>query len=216
MNLLAVFDFLGTIAFAISGAITGARHKMDLFGINILAIVTATGGGVVRDIMLGYLPPRTFRSPDNVLIAAITANIVFVAMKLHKRESERTGRLMESVIGIYDETLFWFDTLGLAAFTVDGVMIGIKTPYAGNLFLLTFLAFVTGVGGGVLRDMFAVQMPDIFRKHIYAVASIVGGLVTALMLQHAGWQEEAMVVGFVVVLLIRVLARHFEWDLPKV
>ena len=114
--------------------------------------------------------------------------------------------------------LFWFDTLGLAAFSVNGVMIGVRVGYRAerNMLLLVFLGFLTGVGGGLLRDVLARRIPDIFTKHIYAIASIIGALVTVLILVFLQKQTLAMTAGFFVVVLLRLLASHFRWNLPKI
>lgn len=211
MTLLVIFDYFGTIAFAISGAITAVRHKMDIFGINMLAIITATGGGMMRDIIMGNLPPQMFRNPVYVLTAAVTANIVFLILR-----ARRTKVLPQNISRVYETTLFWFDTLGLAAFTVDGAMIGIHSDFGGNLFLITALSFLTGVGGGLLRDILAGETPAIFRKHIYALASIAGGLFIGI-LSLAGLHDDiSMACGFLLVLLIRYCARRFLWNLPKI
>ena len=120
------------------------------------------------------------------------------------------------VAQIYDHLLFWFDTLGLAAFMVDGVMAGIAVGHGDNEFLICFLGFITAVGGGALRDVLAGQMPDIFRKHIYAVAAIAGAVLMVLVLRLFQSQRAAMIAGFLLVLILRKLAAHFLWNLPKV
>ncbi len=207
--LLGIFDFIGTVAFAISGAITGIHKKMDIFGVNILAILTACGGGLMRDIVMGNFPPQMFINPFYVLVAAIVANIVFLIMYFHKGVPEKFS-------GVYDRGLFVFDTLGLAAFMVDGVMIGANFGYEDDLFLLVFLGFLTGVGGGVLRDILSIQMPAIFVKHVYALPVIIGGIVMVIMHELMHTWNIAMVLSFALVITLRVMARHFRWNLPKV
>ena len=207
--LLTLFDFIGTIAFAISGAIVGIHKKMDIFGVNVLAVTTACGGGIIRDLMIGCTPPKMFQSPLFVFVAVIVANLVFFMMYLHRHIP---GKLAP----FYDKLLFWFDTLGLAAFTVDGVMAGVRAGYADNAFLICFLGFMTAVGGGALRDIMAAQMPDIFKKHIYALAAIAGAIAMAAVLHFTGSESVAMISGFLLVLLLRKLAAHYRWNLPKV
>ncbi|MBQ0001682.1 MAG: trimeric intracellular cation channel family protein [Clostridiales bacterium] len=206
---LEYFDLVGTIAFAISGAFVGIRKKMDIFGVVVLAITTACGGGLIRDLIIGNNPPRMFRDPFYVMVAAVIGIIVFAVMYKH-------GTMPAKIHAIYDQMLFWFDTLGLAAFTVDGVMIGVGAGYGPNKFLIVFLGFMTGVGGGALRDIMADQMPDIFVKHIYALASIAGGITMTFIfgLLHS-WQP-AMIGGFITVILVRFLAARYNWNLPKV
>ena len=206
---LMLMDFVGTIAFAISGAILGVKKNMDIFGINILAITTACGGGIIRDIIIGDIPPKAFRNPFYVGVAVIVANAIFLWLCLHKH-------MPQKIVTLYDQLVFWFDTLGLAAFTVDGVMIGINAGYSRNIFLIVFLGFITGVGGGALRDIMAVQMPDILRKHVYAVASIAGGCLMAFLYACTGLEEIALLSGFLGVVVLRYLAAKNEWNLPKV
>lgn len=208
-TLLSFFDLVGTIAFAISGAFVAIRNDMDLFGVNALAVTTACGGGMIRDMIVGQIPPMMFQNPTYVLVAAVVANVVFLLSFLH-------SHMPRKIVPVYDLTLFWFDTLGLAAFTVDGVMAGVNAGFADNAFLLVFLGFMTGVGGGTVRDMMANRIPDIFVKHIYAVASIAGGILMVFLLRCTDSREIAMIGGFLVILILRNLARHFRWNLPKV
>lgn len=209
LTMLDFFDLIGTIAFAISGAFVGVHKKMDIFGVNALAITTACGGGMMRDLLIGSIPPRMFQNPRYVFVAFVVANVVFVLTYLHRHMPKR-------VAPVYDQMLFWFDTLGLAAFTVDGVMVGVESGHAGNPFLLCYLGLMTGVGGGALRDIMANQMPDIFRKHIYALASIAGSILMVTLFALIGSQKIAMLGGFLLVLLLRKLAADRKWNLPKV
>lgn len=208
-TLLDFFDLVGTIAFAISGAFVGIHKEMDVFGVNVLSVTTACGGGLMRDLVIGNIPPRMFQNPFFVIIAVAVANVVFLLAYLH-------SRMPKKMAPVYDKMLFWFDTLGLAAFTVDGVMVGVDAGFYDNAFLLCFLGFMTGVGGGALRDIMANQTPDIFRKHIYAVASIAGTILMVLIFYITSSQKAAMIGGFLLVLILRNLAAHFHWNLPKV
>ena len=209
---MLITDIIGTVAFAVSGAIAGIRKKMDIFGVNILALLTATGGGIIRDLVTGTTPPAAFTNPLFVIIAAVTANFTFIFIwwqhKNNKNVSEKT-RL------IYDKVFFWFDTIGLAAFTADGVHTGLLSPYAGNAFLVIFLGVVTGVGGGVLRDVLSLEMPYIFVKHIYACASIIGAIAVYITFVLTNSAEIAMLAGFFFVCVIRYCAAHYGWNLPK-
>ena len=205
--LLILFDLIGTVAFAISGALVGVGKKMDLFGTLVLAVSTACGGGVIRDMVVGNIPPNMFRNPLYVSIAAVVAVIVFFLCYWHRKMPKWAGPL-------YDRMLFWFDTLGLAAFTVDGSMVGISCGYEINGFLLVFLGFLTAVGGGTLRDVLAGRIPDIFLKHIYAVAAIAGGILLVLTLPLG--ERTAMILGFSLVIALRCLAAHYRWNLPRI
>lgn len=207
--LLLIFDLIGTVAFAISGAITGIEKRMDIFGVNILAILTACGGGLLRDIVMGDFPPHMFVNPLYVAVSVVVANIVFLIMYFHRP-------IPQKFTGLYDRGLFVCDTLGLGAFMVDGVMIGANFGYDEDLFFLVFLGFITGVGGGVLRDVLSNQMPAIFRKHVYALPVIIGAILMVALHEFTGMWHAAMIAGFALVLLLRVMARHFLWNLPKV
>ena len=165
---------------------------------------------MIRDLIIGQNPPVMFSNPMYVFIAVVTANVVFIVVYL----SRKYFRKDEHLLAFYEIVLFWCDTLGLAAFSVDGVNAGVGAGYEKNLFLLVFLGVVTGVGGGVIRDMMANEMPYIFVKHIYASASLAGALLAAVLWTAAG-QNGSMLCGFLAVLVIRALARHYKWNLPK-
>ena len=139
--------WFGTIAFSISGAMVGIRKKMDLFGVCVLGVVTATGGGMTRDIVLGINPPRMFTNSTDVLIAAVTAIFTFIVIHYANRKKQTHVGFRE----MYSLVLFVMDTLGLAIFTVIGIEVALATrPDAGN-FLLVFVGTITGVGGGLLK-----------------------------------------------------------------
>lgn len=210
---ILLMDLVGTIAFALSGAVLAIERDMDIFGINLLAIATATGGGMIRDILIGRIPPVMFRNPFYVLISAITANCCFVFFFVKAR---RKVAIPENMVRVYARVFFWFDTLGLAAFSVDGVYAGLSARGRKNIFLLTFLGVMTGVGGGVLRDLLANQTPAILVRHVYASASIAGALVMAIFLHRNVDLNLSILAGFITVILIRCLAAKFRWNLPKV
>jgi uncharacterized membrane protein YeiH len=202
-------DVIGTIAFAVSGAMLAVRKRMDIFGVCILAVTTATGGGVVRDLLIGKNPPVMFRDPVYVVIAVITSAIVVLSLHFQKQERKKYIAVLN------EKLLFICDTLGLAAFTVNGVSTGMYAMGYKNLFLVTFLGVVTGVGGGVMRDIFAREMPEIFVKHIYACAAIVGAFLTGILWDRIG-ENGAMSIGFAAVVLIRILAAYYHWNLPRI
>lgn len=207
LTFLDFIEYIGILAFAASGTLVGIRKKMDIFGVNVLAITTATGGGLMRDIIVGNIPPSLFVNPINVILATIMANSIFLILAIKK--------LPNKWAGLYDRLMFLFDTFGLAAFVVDGFMMGVHAGYANNPFLLVFMGLISSVGGGALRDIMANQMPDIFVKHVYAVASIAGGL--SMLLIHSITQNwhVAMLGGFSLVIVLRFLSAHYRWNLPK-
>lgn len=208
-TIMDFFDLIGTIAFALSGAAVAIRKKMDVFGVNILAITTACGGGLLRDLIIGNTPPNMFRNPFYVIISAISANLFFIVAYQQRESYGKMGHF-------YDTILFWFDTLGLAAFTVGGIIVGVDAGYHENEFLLVFLGFLTGVGGGVLRDMMANELPYIFVRHVYALAAISGAILMVLTFDIYGDRNLAMIFGFALIIVLRYMAVRFDWNLPRV
>ena len=201
-------EMAGTVAFAASGAMVGVERNMDIFGVSGLGVVTAVGGGMIRDIVLGIIPPNVFTNPVYALVATITSCVVFLAFYWKRQLLEGHMRLT------YDRVMLVMDSIGLGIFTVVGVNTGIRSGYMDNVFLLVFLGTITGVGGGLMRDMMAGVPPYIFVKHIYACASIVGAVVCVYMNRFVG-NVEAMMVACFVIILIRYLAAHYRWNLPR-
>ena len=201
-------EMAGTVAFAASGAMVGVERNMYIFGVSVLGVVTAVGGGMIRDIVLGIIPPNVFTNPVYALVATITSCVVFLAFYWKRQLLEGHMRLT------YDRVMLVMDSIGLGIFTVVGVNTGIRSGYMDNVFLLVFLGTITGVGGGLMRDMMAGVPPYIFVKHIYACASIVGAVVCVYMNRFVG-NVEAMMVACFVIILIRYLAAHYRWNLPR-
>ena len=207
-SIFTVFEVLGTIAFAISGTMEAVRHRMDLFGVAMMGIVAATGGGVIRDIIIGATPPAVFRNPGHAVLALCVSLVVFLLLRFWHR---KTAGALHRFAHIYERIYLLSDTLGLAVFT----MVGIEAAGRANGALLLFVGVITGVGGGVLRDVLAGTVPSIFRKNIYALASAAGALADILLMKLVPHQL-AMMIGFIVIVVIRLLAAHFRWNLPKV
>lgn len=208
-TMLMIFDILGTVAFAASGALVAIKRRMDIFGVAVLAIVTATGGGILRDVLIGRLPPDALLYPRYVAIAAGVGLLCFLVMYFHPR-------MPEKLTTAYDMMMFIFDTLGVAAFTVDGVAVGKSSSFGGNWFLLVFLGVITGVGGGMIRDILASRVPEVLQKHVYALASIIGALITGIMTIYGIDEQISVICGFAAIVLLRILAARFRWNLPRV
>ena len=202
---LLVFELIGTVAFAVSGAMTALKKQMDIFGIATLGLITAVGGGVIRDLVLGNTPPETFKNPIYGIVAIITSMIVFLPVfrKLNSEEHHN-----------FDLMLLIMDSLGLAVFTVMGIGTAVTVTNDFNIYLLIFVGIVTGTGGGVIRDILAKNTPYIFVKHFYATASLIGAVVCIALWKWAG-NIVAMIVGALTVFVLRILAARFRWELPK-
>ena len=200
-----ILEMIGTIAFAASGALVGSEQKMDIFGVSVLGVITAVGGGMIRDVTLGITPPGVFQKPVYAAVAVLTSVLVFFLLYF-KREMLK-GNVT------YDKVMLVMDSVGLGIFTVVGVNTGIRQGFADNTFLLVFVGTITGVGGGLLRDMMAEVPPYIFVKHIYACASLVGGICCVWLYRSIGRLPAVFIAAFVV-MAIRFLAAHFRWNLP--
>lgn len=204
-TVLLVLEVVGTVAFAASGVMVGLRRGMDLFGVVILGIITACGGGVIRDLVLGITPPVMFCEPVYALLAAgLSAAMCLPAVR----------RLLAWESRGYELVLLWMDSLGLGVFTVVGVQCAFEQAEDYNLFLLVFVGVITGVGGGVLRDVLAGETPYIFVKHFYAIPALIGAFLCAVLWRLIGGIA-SMLLAAVVVLVLRLCAAHFHWGLPK-
>lgn len=157
-NLMSVFEIIGSIAFAISGSMLAIKKEMDLFGILILGIVTSVGGGAIRDIVIGNTPPAMFQNPKCTVISSITAVVVFIIWKIHNRHTI-TEKIARRTDIMYHNLLFLSDTLGLAAFTILGMETTIRFLNTDQFLLIAFVGLITGVGGGILRDLLAGEIP---------------------------------------------------------
>lgn len=204
-SFLLILELIGTLAFSAAGAMTGLRKNMDIFGVCILGLTTAVGGGVIRDLILGRTPPATFQDPIYATVAVATALVLFLPQVRHF--------LMRDQLH-FDLVLFWMDAAGLGIFTVMGIRAAFAQMSRPGLFLLVFVGVVTGAGGGMLRDMMAGDTPYVFVKHVYACASLVGAVVCALLWRPVG-SIPAMLIGTGTVILIRFLSAHFRWNLPR-
>lgn len=203
-----VVEMIGTVAFAMSGAMTGLKYRLDIFGILLLSITAALGGGVIRDLLIGRIPPMMFQDYKYLVAAAGTAVLLFLLARLANRFYHANEQRIEVWTNI-------FDALGLGAFTVTGVQAGINAGFADNGFLLVFLALLTGIGGGVLRDLFVQRMPLIFQKRVYALADILGACLYLFLYRRGVGQILTPTLTIASVFIIRMLATRYHWNLPR-
>ena len=202
---LLILEIIGTVAFAVSGAMTGLSKKMDIFGVVILGLTTAVGGGAVRDVILGLTPPAMFTNPIYAAVAAVVSVIVFLPA---------VRRWLTTYHRASDLVMLVMDSLGLGVFTVVGIQRAYTATDHRGFFLLVFVGVVSGVGGGLMRDVMAGNTPYIFVKHVYASASIIGAILCVVLWQPLG-ATTAMVLGAAVILAVRLLAAHYHWSLPR-
>ena len=201
-------ELVGTVAFALSGAMLAAHKGLDLFGVVYLGVITALGGGTVRDLLLGITPPKMFYNYEYVALAVLTALALFLVFRLFPRARAGLAGQMDLLYNLCD-------AVGLGIFAVVGTRAGMEAGFGDNAFLCIFLGLTTGVGGGILRDIMCADIPGVLRKHIYAVAAILGSLTFYLPLQAGLDSTAATLAGVAVTVALRMLARHYRWNLPR-
>ena len=208
-DLIFIAELVGIIAFAVSGVLVAIDHGLDAFGAVVLGTTTAVGGGMVRDITVGNTPPLVFTNPIYALLAVIVSlTVFFCAYFLGDHINLRSPRLMR-IVNV-------FDAIGLAIFVTVGVDAALAGELGNNAFLAIFLGTVTGVGGGVIRDLFAATVPAVFRKHIYASAAILGAAIYYFSAKAGAPVLLSLLATVAAVVIILMLATHSRWNLPRV
>ncbi len=199
-DFLKVIDILGTVAFAASGVYAAMQKRLDVFGVLIIAFVTAVGGGTLRDIMIGDTPVSWIRNINYSIIILSTVVVVIV--------------FKSSIFKNFKKTLLVFDSIGLGFFTILGIQKGLL--YDLNPAICIALGTVTGCFGGVIRDISLNTIPLIFEKEIYATACIVGGVVYFILIRTPLNVDIIEGISIFIVFLIRMLAVRFDWRLPNI
>ncbi len=206
-ELIYALEIIGAAAFAVSGAMAALEHDADIFGVIFLAVVTALGGGVIRDLLLGLTPPKMFVSYVYLAVAALAALVVFADAYVRREKYRKHRDKLDSINNM-------FDAVGLAVFTVSGMNTAMQQ--SDNVLLILVLGMSTGVGGGMLRDMMINKMPKVLRKRVYAVASLLGGGVYYGLFALGVHETIAAVSGMAVIIALRVLATVYKWNLPAI
>lgn len=192
-----IFEILGIIAFTVSGALAGIQKRLDIFGVLVLAITTAIGGGILRDVVIGNTPPLTFRDPTFFSISAMTTVIVFFTYRWLDR---------------YKNTILIFDAIGLGAFTATSANLAI-TRNLDSLLIVIMVAVITGIGGGVMRDIFIKEIPYVFRQEVYAITTIMG----AVAVYYSKMYFEGNIplyLGFIITAGLRLCSIRYGWNFP--
>ncbi|MBZ9630348.1 trimeric intracellular cation channel family protein [Salegentibacter sp. LM13S] len=197
LTLFNILDILGTIAFAISGALAAMDRRLDLFGIFIIGFVTAIGGGTLRDTLIGNTPVTWM---ENTIYIYLIGGVTILAI------------IFRNKINYLKKSLFLFDTIGLGVFTITGVEIGIRNSL--DPIICVALGAMTGTFGGVIRDILCNEIPVIFRKEIYATACIFGGLVFVIMHDLGVKQDIIYLTTSLIVISIRLIVVKYHISLP--
>lgn len=206
-GVMEVICIIGVIAFAVSGAMAAIKKRADPFGVAVLAVLTATGGGIIRDSLLGIQPPAVFIDCSYVLIAASVALTVFLIAYTHKDAYRSKTALIDRINNI-------FDALGLGVFVVIGTQTAIDYGYSQNMFLAVFIGTVTGVGGSFLRDITVCEIPAVMCKHVYALAALSGSMMFYVMYINKFDYTLSAFLSAGAVFVLRMFATHFKWNLP--
>ena len=194
INYIYILDLIGTVVFAITGALAAKEHKMDVFGMFILAFVTGVGGGTLRDMMIGSTPVFWMKNPFYILMIVLGVVLPIVFKKMSE----------------WKKSILFFDAIGLGVFTVIGVEKGID--FGLHPVIAVALGAVTGCFGGLIRDILRNQIPAVLHKEIYATASLTGGIMF-FVLNYLGFHSDlvAVLTAFIV-FIIRVLALKYRWE----
>ena len=196
-TLTLVLNLMGTFAFGLSGGILAVRKQMDLFGVLVLSVATGLGGGVMRDVVLGHIPPATLTDWRYLAAAGLAGLLVFVwfSRVVHH------GRFLTT-----------FDAIGLSIFTVTGTTIALDAGLGPAPAAL--LGMLTGVGGGVLRDVLAAEIPLIFRSEVYAVASLLGAVIIIVSSQIGFSGIPAEILAALATFTLRMVSVQRGWKIP--
>ena len=197
--IISHINLVGSFVFAISGALTAMKKKLDPFGILIVAFITAVGGGTLRDVLLA--DRDVFWLYETKIIYAIIAGAVITM-------------LLKSKLNFFNKPMFFYDSVGLGLFTITGVQIGLDENLAPVICVL--LGTVTGVFGGVIRDVVVNRIPVVFKKEIYATASIFGGVLYLVLIQFEVRNPYLQIIPILSIIIIRILAVSFNISLPTI
>src|SRR5665213_728691 len=196
-SLYTFIDLAGTFAFAISGAVAARDKGLDLFGILVVAFTVACGGGIIRDLCIGAIPPAGLSDWRYLAVAMIAA---IITMSL------------DSLSKWLNRPVLLFDALGLSLFAVSGAQQALEFGHNNEMAIL--LVMITAVGGGVLRDVLLNRVPVIFEKEIYASAALIGAAVVVIG-AYFGWPNDwVFPAGFLLCFTLRILALYYHWELP--
>ena len=207
INFIFILEIIGTISFAVSGSLLAMEKDCDLFGVIVLGCITAIGGGMIRDMILGIHPPMAFQHPIYAFVAILTSLLTFFLVYINKITFKKYKRMLDTIDLL-------FDSIGLGIFVVVGINTAIDSQ-STSAFLILFTGLITGVGGGILRDMMAMKIPMVLRKRIYAIAALIGGYTYYLLLSILP-STIAILIGTGTTIIIRLLAAYYKWSLPRV
>lgn len=196
MHIFEIFSIIGTIAFAMSGAFVAMEEEYDILGVLVLGLVTAFGGGIVRNVLIGVPVTTLWGQGDLIMLAVMSVLVAFVLPMPWVRRWKRTEVL--------------FDAIGLSAFAIQGALYATDMKHPMSAVLVA--AVLTGIGGGIIRDLLAGRKPLVLRDEIYAVWAMLAGLAVGMGWFVSTWE---LILLFAAVVFFRMLSVHYKWKLPR-
>jgi uncharacterized membrane protein YeiH len=197
---LLVLDLVGTFVFALSGAVVGVKRRLDIFGVLVISFAAASAGGITRDLLIGSVPPAAIRDWRYIAASVLAGLLIFIWFPRRQRWS----RVRNFVL--------LFDAAGLALFAVSGTQKAIG--YGLNPVVASLLGMLTGIGGGMVRDVLVAEVPQVLRSDLYAVAALAGAIVVVIGHQLHIAPGVAAVLGAVICFGLRLFAIRRGWQLP--
>lgn len=209
-----IFEIIGIIGFAMSGTMVALQNKMDVIGAIILANVTALGGGVLRDLVIGHIPPHLFNDPFYLVYVAIATGIsilLMVAIALFKPFKQ--GVKSEA----FNLTINIMDAIGIAPFSIVGAKMAMETGHSFSALMLAVIGCFSSCCGGIFRDILAHRIPTVFRKYLYLIPCFVGTITYVLLAQYTSiWEPLAFIIGSVIIIGGRFAGMFFKINMPSV
>lgn len=205
--LFTALELIGVVAFAVSGAMVSVKKNMDIFGVTFLGLITAFGGGILRDTLIGKVPPAFFTNYWMVLAGAVAALVVFLVARILRERYFSREEAIEHINNV-------FDALGLGAFAVTGAQVTMEAGFEKQWLLVLLMGLLTAIGGGLLRDLMLREIPFVLNKRIYAIAALEGTSLYYVL--HLAEVPEWISASGAILLtfLMRLLATHYKWNLP--
>ena len=198
---LLPLDLIGTFVFALSGAIVGVRQRLDIFGVLVLSFAASSAGGIMRDVLIGSVPPAAIGDWRYLIASLLAGLLIFIWFPRYLQSSK-----VQYLILI-------FDAAGLGLFAVTGTQKALG--YGLNPIMAPLLGMLSGIGGGMLRDVLVAEVPNVLRSDLYAVAALAGAVVVVIGEQLGIPSSAAAIVGAAICFCLRLLAIHRGWQLPS-
>jgi uncharacterized membrane protein YeiH len=197
---LLVLDLIGTFVFALSGAVVGVKRRLDIFGVLVISFAAGSAGGIMRDLLIDAVPPAAIRDWRYMAASVVAGLLIFIWFP----RSQQLSRVRNFVL--------LFDAAGLALFAVSGTQKAMG--YGLNPAMASLLGMLTGIGGGMLRDLLVAEIPNVLRSDLYAVAALAGALVVVIGQQLHIAPTLTAIVGALICFSLRLIAIRRGWQLP--